>query len=355
MTNMNTSNKIDFSQIYQKLWSNKFLFIKIWVITFVLSCLWIFPQPRYYTCSVSIAPESSDTKGGGSLTSLAASFGLNLGSMSSSDAIYPQLYPELFKSTDFIVDFFDIKVTSVDGKINTDYYTYITQHQKANPYTVPLTWVKDNIKALLGEEKPQDIPGRDGKRFDPFRLSITADKAKEFVQGSIKCTYSKTTDIVTIEVRDQDPLICATLADSAMAHLQNFIVEYRTKKSIIDYEYYKDLAEEAKQEYEDVRISYSTFVDKHSMMHLASHTTKQLALESEMQVKQQLYNIMTTRMEEARGKIQENTPAFTTLKSATVPVLPAGPKRMFFCATMLLLSTLGVAIYLLRKELQEWF
>lgn len=351
---MAIDNRLDFTATFTKIWKNKYLFVKVWGIVFVLACLWIFPQPRYYTCSVSLAPESTDGKSGGGLTSLAASFGLNIGSMSSSDAIYPQLYPDIFESTDFVVDFFDIKVTSIDGEINTDYYTYITQHQKENPYAIPLIWVKDNIKGLFGGEKPIDIPGKDGKRFDPFRLNIIADQAKEFIQGAIKCTYSKTTDVVTIEVRDQDPLICAALADSIMVHLQKFIVNYRTKKARNDYEYYKELSHKAKIEYDNARIEYSTYVDKHNNIHLSSHQTKQMALESEMNVKMQLYNVMTARMEEARAKVQENTPVFTTLKCATVPVRPAGPKRLLFVIGMLVLATVVTSCYVLRKDIKEW-
>ena len=47
---------IDFKQIVQTLLSKKKLFLKVWIITFVLSCLWILPQPRYYTTKVSVAP-----------------------------------------------------------------------------------------------------------------------------------------------------------------------------------------------------------------------------------------------------------------------------------------------------------
>jgi SpoVK/Ycf46/Vps4 family AAA+-type ATPase len=91
-----TDNRLDIPSLAKKVWSKKGLYIKVWIVVFILACVWIFPQPRYYTCSVSLAPESTDGKSGGGLASLAASFGLNVGSMSSSDAIYPQLYPDLY-------------------------------------------------------------------------------------------------------------------------------------------------------------------------------------------------------------------------------------------------------------------
>ena len=352
---MITDNRLDIPSLAKKVWSKKGLYIKVWIVVFILACAWIFPQPRYYTCSVSLAPESTDGKSGGGLASLAASFGLNVGSMSSSDAIYPQLYPDIFESTDFVVDMFDIQVTTKDQSITTDYFTYLTKHNKPNPYLVPFLWTKNKISSLIQKKDTLVVPGKNGKRFDYFRLNAITDEVKTMVSSAIKCTYSKTTDVVTITVTDQDPLVCALLADSAMMHLQDFIINYRTKKAKNDYEYYKDLTEKAKREYDSARIEYSTFVDKHSNAHRSSYQTEQMALESEMTVKQQLYNIMTTRMEEAQAKIQENTPAFTTLKCATVPVKPAGPKRLMFVIAMLFLSTIAATGWILRKEIAEWF
>lgn len=352
---MTIDNRLDFTLFFTKIWNRKLLFIKVWIVVFVLACLWIFPQPRYYTCSVSLAPESTDGKSGGGLASLAASFGLNVGSMSSSDAIYPQLYPDVFESTDFVVDMFDIQVTTKDQSITTDYFTYLTKHNKPNPYLVPFLWAKNKISSLIQKKDTLVVPGKNGKRFDYFRLNAITDEVKTMVSDAIKCTYSKATDVVTITVTAQDPMVCALLADSAMMHLQDFIINYRTKKAKNDYEYYKDLTEKAKREYDSARIEYSTFVDKHSNAHRSSYQTEQMALESEMTVKQQLYNIMTTRMEEAQAKIQENTPAFTTLKCATVPVKPAGPKRLMFVIAMLFLSTIAATSWILRKEIAEWF
>ena len=71
-------------------------------------------------------------------------------------------------------------------------------------------------------------------------------------------------------------------------------------------------------------------------------------LENDMQLKFQTYTAMSTQLQAARAKVQERTPAFTTLRSAIVPVKPAGPKRMIFVAAMLFLTFMGTAIYILR-------
>jgi uncharacterized protein involved in exopolysaccharide biosynthesis len=55
------------------------------------------------------------------------------------------------------------------------------------------------------------------------------------------------------------------------------------------------------------------------------------------------------------AKLQERTPVFTVVKGASVPIKPAGPKRMLFVAGMLILTFLGTAFYIVRKDLHFTF
>ena len=48
---------IDLRLVAQKLWKKRGLFVRVWIVTFILACLWILPQPRYYDTTVVLAPE----------------------------------------------------------------------------------------------------------------------------------------------------------------------------------------------------------------------------------------------------------------------------------------------------------
>ena len=160
---------IDIKKVVKTALQRKWLFVKVWVITFVLSCIWILPQPRYYTSEVSIAPESTDMKDAGNLASLASSFGVSLGN-GSGDAIYPQLYPDLFASTQFMVSLMDIQVQTMEGDVNTDYFTYLKDYQQKNILFEPIRLGVNWVKSFFEKGEPS-IPGKDGQRFDPFHLS----------------------------------------------------------------------------------------------------------------------------------------------------------------------------------------
>lgn len=345
----NNQQIIDLRKVFYTLWGNRKLFIKVWICTFVLSCIWILPQPRYYTSEVKLAPEMS---GGemGSLSSIASSFGFALDGADRQDAIYPELYPELFKSPVFIVGLYGVKVSTKDGKVSTDYYTYMKKHQKKNPLTWPFLWVKSKIKSLF-ETKDTTLPGSAGSGIDPFIMSSKDFNLMQKIINTINCSVDKRNSVVSISVQDQDPLVCATMADSIKSHLQDFIIRYRTSKAAEDLVHYQHMRNSAETEYNAAMRAYSDFCDTHIRIIRQSELNESDKLKADLILKQNTLAAMEAQLQSTKVKLQENTPAFTTLKSAIVPVKPAGPKRMIFVVTMLFISTFCAAIYIFKREI----
>lgn len=341
---------IDLSKIFKLLWSKKKSFFIVWIVTFILSCIWIFPQPRYYQAEVSLAPETTGEDVGG-LAGIASSFGINMGG-AGTDAIYPTLYPDLMESNDFIVGLMPIQITTEakddEPSITTDYYTYLKNYQKSNPLTQPFRVLSNSIKkAFSKEENGKPITA---KELNPFKLSEKDSKIFERATGNITCAVDKKTEVISITVVDQDPLVCATMADSVCRHLQDFIIMYRTKKARIDADHYQHLADSAKMEYESAVNEYSIFCDANQDIVLQSVNSKRDALEQDMQFKYNTYSTLAAQLEAMKIKLQERTPVFTTLKSASVPIKPAGPKRVLFVIGMLMLVTFINSIRIVNKN-----
>lgn len=344
-------NIIDLREVFKKSWSKKRVFLIVGVITIILSSIWIFPQPRYYMAEVSLAPEVSGEDVNG-LAGIASSFGYNIGS-AGTDALYPTLYPDLMESNDFTAGLMTIQITTTatddEPSITTDYYTYLKLHQKKNLLTSPFTKAFNSIKEFLSKEKA----GKPltAKELNPFKLSQKDTDLFDKAKNNITCDVDKKTDVISISVKDQDPLICATMADSVRQHLQDFIIQYRTKKARIDVEHYQHLADSAKLEYESAVNKYSIFCDANQDVVLQSVNSKRDALEQDMQFKYNTYNALATQLEAMKAKVQERTPAFTTLKNASVPVKPAGPKRILFIGAMLFISFILTFLYVAKDDL----
>ena len=107
---------------------------------------------------------------------------------------------------------------------------------------------------------------------------------------------------------------------------------------------------ETKARYEKARQRYAEFMDANQDIILQTVRQKQTDLENEMQLQYNAYTQVAAQMLAAEAKVQEQTPAFTTLQSATVPVLKTGPKRSQLCLIFLFLSSLVTTLWILYKE-----
>lgn len=336
-----TPDVIDIVQITKKIWARKKLFAKTLPITFVISCIFIFGFPRYYTTDVKLAPELGINSSVSTLSSIASSFGFDIGDLKTNDAITPLLYPDLMEDNGFVSSLFDIKVQTKDGTIKTTYYDYMKKHQKSSIWIKPFIWIKD-----LFIEKPtkRDIT------YDPYLLPKDEEDVFKACRSNIKISFNKKTSLIAIDVTAQDPLVSKIMADSIQSRLQHVITAYRTNKARIDYEYYKKLAEEAKHDYERTRQRYGSFADGNVNITMQSVRLKAEEMESEMELRFNTYSTLNAQMQAAKAKVQEHTPAFTIIKGAAIPNKPSGPKRMIFVFACLLAAFVVTCIYCLVKD-----
>ena len=332
------NNGIDYSRVIEEILKRKKLFFKTLPIAFILSCIYIFSIPRYYDTETTLAPETESPMSGSAIGSIASTFGIDLGDMQSSDAITPLLYPDLMKDNGFVTNMFGIQIKTKDGETNTTYYDYLDKHQKYAWWTKTIGWIKS-----LFPKKQEAIQGQ----FDPYILSKSDDDIVKTISANVKFKTDKKTGVITITVRDQDPLVCKTIADSTKSRLQAFITNYRTNKARTDYDYYLQLTNQAKQDYEKSRQLYAGYSDANTRIALKSVELKAEAMENDMQLKFNTYSTIQTQLQAAKAKVQERTPAFTTIKGAAVPIKPAGPKRMLFVLVILILTFAGTCAYIL--------
>lgn len=345
-----TNNKeiIDLGKLIKKVWSRRSLFYKVWPITFLAASLLIVCVPRTYTAEAKFAPEMGGSMDGGALSSIASSFGFDIGNMQTSDAINPMLYPDLMEDNGFVTSLFNIRVKDSEGEIDTDYYTYLRKYQKQAWWSEAMSWVKGLFKS-----KEETKVGGDSVAFDPYNLSKTDNNVAEAIRASVRFSIDKKTGVIGITVSAQDKLICKLVADSVSEHLQQFITEYRTNKARVDFEHYKQLVDEARQSYEEAQKRYAAYADANTNVILKTVLSKVEQLENDMSLKFNAYSTMNAQLEAARAKVQERTPAFTKLKGASVPRKASGPKRMFFVLGMLILATFGGIFYIIKDDIKD--
>lgn len=341
-------SSIDFGKIFKDLLKHKTLYYKVLPVAFVLAAIYALAQPNYYNCTVKLSPEMTGSKSTSGLAALASSFGVNLGSGSQvgTEALFPTLYPELMNSVDFKTSLFHVPVTIEGDKEKGEkdstmtYYDYLSKGQKS-------PWWSSAMKAvfsIFGSKEEADT------KVNPFRLTKEQAEIVKAIDKKVVCDVDKKTMVITINVTDQNPVIAANMADTVKTRLQNFITDYRTSKARVDLEYNKKICAETKARYEKARQLYAEFMDANNDIILATVRQKQTDLENEMQLQYNAYQQVAAQLLAAEAKVQEETPAFTTLQSATVPVKKSGPKRAQMCLIFVFLAFLGTTAWILYKE-----
>lgn len=272
--------EIDLIELAQKVWASRKLVFKACGIAALVGLVVAFSIPKEYSTSVTLAPESGGKSGGGSMGALAAMAGINLGTSSGEDALSPELYPDIVSSTPFLIELFDVKVKDQKAKVDTTLYAYLKEEQRSPwwsaifsaPFKV-LGWTLSLFK---------DEPEEGDAKLDPFRLTKDESAIADALSKRISVSVDKKTGVTTLSVTMQDPLISASLTDTVMHCLQNYITDYRTNKARHDLAFTEKLYGEAKASYESAQKKYANFVDANQNIILLSYRAEQERLQNEM-------------------------------------------------------------------------
>lgn len=283
--------------------------------------------PKQYTVSVTLTPEVSGGKSGSSgLASMAASFlGANVGS-NSPDALNATLTPDIVASTPFLLELLDARVVSQDQKIDTTFTAYL-EEQKSPWWSYIMaapSMAIDSIKSLFEDKEKTKIDTIQGGTIDLNKKD--AAKLNGLRQAILADTDPKT-GFTTLTVILQDPKVTATMADTVVSKLQQYIIAYRTRKAKEDCEYLEKLYKERQQEYYTAQRQYAHYVDANSNVVFQSTMAERERLQNDMNLAYQVYSQVAQQLQVARAKVQEEKPVFAVVEPAVVPLQPSGTSK----------------------------
>lgn len=344
--------EIDLLELAGKVWAERRLVLKWCGVAVVVALIVGFSIPKEYTTTVMLAPEvEGGSRSLGGLSALAGMAGINVDASESSDALYPELYPDIVSSVGFTTELFPVSVEDEEGELKTTLYNYLKEEQRSPWWSAILSlpfkcigW----ITSLFRDEEEENV----GQGIDPFRLTKDESDVVKMLNERISVSVDKKTSVITLSVTMQDPLISATMTDTVMQKLQNYITEYRTNKARHDLDFTQKLYDEAQKKYYVAQQAYADYVDMNQNISLRSVQTRQERLQNEMNLAYNLYNQTAQQLQLAKAKVQENTPVYTIVQAATVPLKASKPsKLMILVGFVFLAGVISVGWILFGKGL----
>lgn len=337
---------IDLRRIFRRLLDERKAFYRVASITFAVSAMLILCVPRYYTCSITLAPEAQSGNNMGNVATLASSFGINFGSMTSEDAIYIDIYPDVVGSQDFLISLCDEHVQTLDSAYSGTVFDYYKDYYRDPWWSRVMGWTKRMIISIFVTE-----PSQGKGHIDPYRLSKREFSVIKRMHKNIQCTIDASTNVITLTAKAQDAQVSAQIADYVRIHLQEFITEYRTGKAQKDIDYYSALAEQARVDYENAKSLYAAYADSHTDANRQSYVIEEQNLRSEMELRYTTYEGFVRQKMLSQAKYQERTPIYTVISQASIPVKPTGPRRVMFVLAMCILACFATSVWLIREDL----
>lgn len=346
--------EIDLIELAKKVWAERKLVFKACGYAVLVGLIVAFSIPKEYSTSVTLAPESTGKSTGGSTGALAAMAGINMGSSVGEDALYPDLYPDIVSSTPFLTELFDVKVKDDKEKIDTTLYAYLDEYQRAPWWSAIISAPFKVLGWTISLFKDDEVGG--SGVLDPFRLTKDEANIAEALSKRIAVSVDKKTGVTTLTVTMQDPLISASLTDTVMHRLQNYITEYRTNKARHDLAFTEKLYNEAKNNYTEAQGKYASFVDANQNIILLSYRAEQERLQNEMSLAYNVYTQVAQQLQMAKAKVQEITPVYTVVQPATVPLRPSKPSKPMILIGFVFLAGVGSVGWILfvKDLLKGW-
>ncbi|MCM1332301.1 MAG: Wzz/FepE/Etk N-terminal domain-containing protein [Bacteroides sp.] len=344
--NSNEEQEIDLLELAQKLWSNRKTILKWAGIGAVIGLVVAFSIPKEYTTTIKLAPEYSNTKGSGGLGALASLAGISSGGEAGTDAVSPNLYPDVVQSVPFAVDLFDTKVTEADGKLTTTVYDYLAEHTSSPWWSHIMALPGKAIGGIVSLFKSEEELDSSAVT-DPFRLTKEESLIVNAINARIGADVDTKTFVISISATMQDPLVSAVLADTVAENLKKYVTAYRTNKARQDLEYAEKLNNEAKKEYYAAQQRYAEYVDKNHGIALNSRKTEEKRLENEAALAYNLYNTTAQRLQTAKAKVQETTPVYAVVQPATVPIKASKPSKPLILIGFVFLAAVAASAWIL--------
>ena len=342
------NHEIDIVAIVKTVIKDKWSLLVFFIIFAVLGIAVALMTPRTYSTDVVVAPELSSGSMPEGLSDIASMVGvdLNNGNKSSVDAIYPQIYPDVISSNDFIVQLFNIPVTTEGAKNSKTYFDHITKDAKMGFWDYPKTWMGNIVKKITGKKDTTNLADA-STVIDPVHLNKVQSDIRDAIRSQVTCVVDKKTNVITITAKDFDRFVSAEVADTVQKRLRNYIIEYRTKKFKQDVAYAQSLVDTAEAKYVKTRNAYTAFAEANTDVTQESFVTKRDEMENNMQMRYTNYTQALQQLQVAQAKLREHTPVFTVIQEASVPFKPSGTPRSLIVLGYVLAGLFFDAIWVL--------
>ena len=294
----NNSDEIDLIELLKTAWNGRkqiiiisFVFVLVGVAAALLS-------PVVYSSSTTFINSQTESSSSSGLSGVASLVGINLGGMSSGSEIPATMYPQIAEGVQFKRDLLN---SHVDEKAQITLESFLADY-----YAVEKS-VTENSNRLF--------------------VSKYEDQLFSVINDVISISVNQKDGFVTISAVMPDSEYAANTCINAREILQETVINNKIKSAKQKLEYSEQQLASKRIEFEEIQNKLAYFNDSNLNLVTSSVINEREKLEAEFQIINAVMIELSKQVEQRKLQVSEDTPVFSIVKEASMPVKRSSPKR----------------------------
>lgn len=352
-------DEIDLVALVKTIWAGRKIIFYTVGVGVLIGLILAFTLPSKYTATATLLPSAEKKSGSlGGLSALAGMAGINIGAMmGDASGIPSDIYPQVVQSYPFLNELIHQKFNFQKFPNPVSYYDYKSADtvesvgDKVMKYTLRLPWT---LKAAIfgGGEKKVEIKHDYGVvKLEKEEASILRSAGQ-----TILVAVDKKSGLITVSATEREPILTAQFVQKAVDLLQKYVIEYKTTQVRQNLDFVQQSYDDAKAEYEEAQRSFFSFKDSHRNIVAERTDLEYQRLSDSYDMASAVFKGLAQQLEQARIAVKEETPAFTVLEPAKIPLEKSAPKKsMVMIISVFMGGFVGLGIIFGKIAIREYF
>lgn len=317
----------------------------------------LYTTPEVYKSSTTIISQVKPSAP--NLQRLRGLAGLQSGAASGENGLTePTLYPNLVKSDVFLIGLLETPIRSSIFRKRTNLINFLFNHEERNFFEV---WFMALRAGKMPKPRTEFIPmpptGYGQRRYkgDSTIVLITPVQRKAIseLRKAITVELDAETGFITVNVELPERRMSAEVNAKVIEELISFATEFEVRKEKKNLEFMVVQTKEARLVYEAAQQRLAKFLDGNLNVVSARVSTKETQLRQEIGIYLQIYKQMALDLEQAKIKLENQTPIYTVFSPTKLPLRPMAKNYVstiiIFILVSLVVSLFWISVVIIRR------
>jgi uncharacterized protein involved in exopolysaccharide biosynthesis len=323
-------DEIDLIALAKTFWKGRRILLKSIVMFGIIGFFVAIFSPKEYIAKTVMVPQVGDGQSKlGGLSSLAAMAGFNISAGSAGSELSPTIYPQIVASIPFQLELMNtpLKFKEMEGTITLfEYYTKLSKPSiisSVMKYTIGLPGLV--YGAIKGKSPAEDL--NDSSSTKPLQLNENQRKVIKILSKLISLEANVKEGYLTLTTKLPEGGAAAQLAQRAQELLQQYIIEFKVKKTKANLDFVQQRYDETEKKFETAQEQLAEFRDRNKNVSSATAKTEEERLTRQFNLVYGVYSELAKQLEQAKIQVKQDTPVFTVIEPVSVPTERSKPKR----------------------------